>query len=91
MDERLDSRERPPLSDYIAVAIILVATIGLLTQVARWSEGPPPPPNALIPPVVTLVALTGLMLLITAVVRNLAVFRGTNVRFGAPQVTAVSR
>ena len=76
MGEKLDVRERPPLSNYIAVAIVLVATIALLTQVARWSEGPPPPPGALIPPVVTLVAMTGLMLLITAVVRNLAVFRG---------------
>ena len=74
--ERLDLPERPPSSDYIAVAIILVATVGLLTQVTRWSEGPPPIPGALIPPVVALVALTGLVLLITAVVRNLAVLRG---------------
>ena len=76
LDERPDLRERPPLSDYIAVTIILIATTGLLTHVARWSEGPPPAPGALIPPVVALVALTGLVLLITAVVRNLAVFHG---------------
>ncbi len=72
----MDLPERPPASDYIAVAIILVATVGLLTQVTRWSEGPPPTPGALIPPIVALVALTGLVLLVTAVVRNLAVLRG---------------
>jgi len=88
MDERLALRERPPLSDYIAVAIILVVTIALLTQVAKWSEGPPPPPGALIPPVVVLVALTGLVLLVTAVVRNLAVFRGdASVRYYRDYIT----
>ncbi len=88
MDERLGLRDQPSLSDYIAVGIILVATIALLTQVARWSEGPPPPPGALIPPVVVLVALTGLMLLITAVVRNLAVFHGdASVRYYRDYIT----
>ena len=65
------------MSDYVAVGLILAATVLWLE---RTTSGPDPGPasaNELIPPVVTLVALTGIVLLVTAVVRNLAVFRGT--------------
>jgi hypothetical protein len=68
--------DRPPVSDYIAVGIILTATIaGLVGVIGNAST--PASPMALIPPIVSLVALTGVVLLLTAVVRNLAVFRGT--------------
>ena len=69
--------ERPPVSDYIGVGLILTATIAGLVVITSGDSAAPAAPAALIPPVVSLVALTFAVLLVTAVVRNLAVFRGT--------------
>lgn len=68
--------ERPPVSDYIGVGLILTATIAGLVVVTSAADAAPAARSALIPPVVSLVALTFAVLLVTAVVRNLAVFRG---------------
>ena len=69
--------ERPPVSDYIGVGLILTATIAALVVITAGDGAASALPDALIPPVVSLVALTFAVLLTTAVVRNLAVFRGT--------------
>ena len=69
--------ERPPVSEYIAVGLILTATVAVAAGVTLGSQAAPAPPAALIPPVVSLVALTFGVLILTAVVRNLAVFNGT--------------
>jgi hypothetical protein len=66
---------RPPASDYVAVAVVLTATV-VATSIVALGAAAPASPNSLIPPVVSLVALTGAVLLLTAGVRNLAVFRG---------------
>jgi len=65
------------VSDYVAVGLILTATVAACALVTSGAAPAPASPSALIPPAVTLVALTGAVLLLTAVVRNLAVFRGT--------------
>ncbi len=69
--------DRPPVSDYAAVGIILTATVVGLALFIATAAPTPTSPFALIPPLVSLIALTFLVLLLTAVVRNLAVFRGT--------------
>jgi hypothetical protein len=69
--------DRPAVSDYVAVAIILTATVVGLALFIGAAAPSPTSPFALIPPVVSLVALTFVVLVLTAVVRNLAVFRGT--------------
>lgn len=69
--------DRPPVSDYVAVGIILTTTIVGLALFIANATPTPTSPFALIPPIATLVALTFIVLVLTAVVRNLAVFRGT--------------
>ncbi len=69
--------DRPPVSDYVAVGVILTVTVAALTRVTFGTHPVPAASGALIPPVVALVALTFVVLVQTAVVRNLAVFRGT--------------
>jgi hypothetical protein len=67
---------RPPVGDYLVVGVILTASV-LATAIVTRGVATPAYPESLIPPVVSLVALTGAVLFVTAVVRNLAVFRGT--------------
>ena len=62
--------DRPPISDYVGVTVILIATVAGLALVTGGADPSAASPGALIPPVVSLVALT-------FAVRNLAVFRGT--------------
>lgn len=69
--------DRPPVSDYVAVGLILTATVAGLMRLTFGAHPDPVSPYSLIPPVVSLVALTFAVLVLTAVVRNLAVFRGT--------------
>ena len=66
----------PPVSDYVAVGLILTATVATLAMVTGGATPALASPGALIPPVVSLVGLTFAVLILTAVVRNLAVFRG---------------
>jgi hypothetical protein len=69
--------DRPPVSDYVGVTVILTATVAALALVTGGVDPSAASPGALIPPIVSLVALTFAVLVLTAVVRNLAVFRGT--------------
>jgi hypothetical protein len=68
---------RPPVSDYLGVGLILTATIVGLVALTSGDSAVPASAGELIPPVVSLVALTFAVLLVTAAVRNLAVWSGT--------------
>ena len=66
----------PTMRDYAEVGLILLLHAGILTLLVRSAARSQPAPEALLQPLYGMVALVGVVWLLTAVIRNYAAVRG---------------